>query len=126
MLIAGCTSGPSSGAAPTVGAPAATPEIADVRTRLIPRDPGMAGIIGEPAASLTQRFGMARIDLAEGDARKLQYVSGTCVLDIYLYPLAANADPVATHVETRARDNGSATDREQFIAEVESSVDAQR
>ncbi|MFU7527042.1 hypothetical protein [Qipengyuania sp. ASV99] len=124
--MAGCTTGPSSGVVTSVAAPVATPESADVRARLIPREAGLVGIIGEPAASLTQRFGMARIDLAEGDARKLQYVSGTCVLDIYLYPLAANADPVATHVETRARENGAATDRAQCIAEVEDAVEAQR
>lgn len=126
MLFTGCTSTSGGGARVAVAAtPTVLPE-GDVRARLIPRDPGLSGIIGEPAASLTQRFCMARIDLAEGDARKLQYVSGNCVLDIFLYPLAANADPVATHVETRARESGAATDRAQCIAEVESAGAAQR
>lgn len=77
------------------------------------------GIIGERAGSLTRRFGQARIDLAEGDARKLQFASGRCVLDIYLYPIEAGSQPVATHIETRLREGGAPTDAAGCIEDVE-------
>ena len=79
-------------------------------------------VIGQGAASLVQRFGKARIDLVEGDARKLQFASDACVLDVYLYPLQANAQPVATHVEARQRVGGADADRARCIAEVERSA----
>ncbi len=79
----------------------------------------IGGIIGKEAATLTRRFGTARIDLTEGDARKLQFISHACVLDIFLYPLASGAQPVATHVETRLRVGGTPTDRARCIREVE-------
>lgn len=110
LLVTGCASG-------SVNMPAASG--AAVRAPQIMRSGALDGVIGERAASLSRRFGDARIDLAEGDARKLQYVSDRCVLDIYLYPLEANADPVATHVEARNRQGGADTDRAGCIAEVE-------
>lgn len=91
-----------------------------------PRPPRIArdtdGIIGERASALTRRFGEARIDLAEGDAHKLQFASPTCVLDIFLYPLEAGSPPVATHVETRLREGGGAVDASACVAEVERSA----
>ncbi len=83
------------------------------------RNAGLDSVIGERATTLSRRFGDARIDLVEGDARKLQYASDRCILDIFLYPLQANADPVATHVEARNRNGGAETDRAGCIAEVE-------
>ncbi len=83
------------------------------------QDGDTGGIIGTGAASLRNRFGAARIDLSEGDARKLQFIGQGCVLDIFLYPLAAGAEPVATHIETRARKGGTPTDRKRCIREVE-------
>ena len=83
------------------------------------RGSGIDSVIGEQARALTSRFGDARIDLVEGDARKLQFVSERCVLDIYLYPLAANGNPVATHIEARERRGGADTDRAGCIEEVE-------
>lgn len=80
---------------------------------------GLSGILGSQAAALTQRFGAAKIDLQEGDARKLQFLGRDCVLDVFLYPRASGADPVAAHVEARLRSNGSAVDRESCIREVE-------
>ena len=68
---------------------------------------------------LTQRFGQARIDLTEGDARKLQFLGSACVLDIYLYPESEGAQPVATYVEARRRSDGADTDRADCIREVE-------
>ena len=80
---------------------------------------GIKGVIGARASALTQRFGPARIDLTEGDARKLQFLGSTCVLDIFLYPGKPGAQPVATHVEARARKDGTNTDRARCIREVE-------
>jgi len=80
---------------------------------------GLAGVIGSGAAALTQRFGQPRLDLAEGDARKLQFAGSTCVLDIYLYPVTAAAAPTATHVEARLRQGGAAADPGACIREVE-------
>jgi len=116
--IAVTLSGCASGVAPV---PAASLPNASgaFRAPQVMRESGLDSIIGKGAGSLSRRFGDARIDLAEGDARKLQYVSDACVLDIYLYPLSDNADPVATHVEARARQGGAATDRTQCIADVE-------
>lgn len=80
---------------------------------------GLGGIIGSPAGALTRRFGEPRIDLAEGDARKLQFSGASCVLDIFLYPLSAGAEPTATHVEARLRQGGAAADPGACIREVE-------
>jgi hypothetical protein len=80
---------------------------------------GLEGVIGSPAAALARRFGEPRIDLAEGDARKLQYAGRACVLDIYLYPLAPGAEPTATHVEARIRQGGDPADPRACIREIE-------
>lgn len=119
--LAGCSGGggvrkPTTAARPAVPAkPRSTivvvPEVMSAR--------GLSGVIGSPAAALTGRFGQPRIDLAEGDARKLQFAGPTCVLDIYLYPLAAAAEPTATHVEARIRQGGAAIDPGACIREVE-------
>ena len=80
---------------------------------------GLGGVIGSPAAALTSRFGKPRIDLVEGDAEKLQFAGKTCVLDIYLYPVRAGAQPTATHVDARIRQGGAPTDPGACIREVE-------
>lgn len=79
----------------------------------------LEGVIGSPAAALTRRFGEPRIDLTEGDARKLQFAGSSCVLDIYLYPLRVGADPTAAHVEARLRQGGAVVDQGACIREVE-------
>ena len=79
---------------------------------------GLGGVIGASARDLSNQFGDARIDLVEGDARKLQYAAPSCILDVYLYPLEAGGAPVATHVEARARQGGGAVDAGQCITAV--------
>ncbi len=125
LLLSACAGG-SAGSSGQVRAPvASTPTSGGgFRAPQMMRSTGLDSIIGQRAASLSSRFGDARIDLAEGDARKLQYVSDQCVLDIYLYPLQANDDPVATHVETRNRQGGGDADRARCIAEVERAATA--
>jgi len=80
---------------------------------------GLEGVIGSAAGPLTGRFGTPRIDLAEGDARKLQFAGPSCVLDIYLYPMSPGSEAVASHVETRLRRGGAEIARAACIREVE-------
>lgn len=121
LLLGACAASPNYvRSAPVASAPA-QPSSAP-RSPTISRDAN--GIIGERAGALTRRFGEARIDLAEGDAHKLQFASPTCVLDIFLYPLEAGSPPVATHVETRLREGGGAVDASACVAEVERSANS--
>jgi hypothetical protein len=80
------------------------------------RAPGLENVIGQDAAQLGRKFGRARLDIPEGDARKLQFSGEACVLDIYLYPLRPGTQPVATHVEARRASDGRAVDRAACIA----------
>ena len=114
-LLAGCAPNVRK-APPTISS---NPATADVRAPTIQRGQGLDSVIGKRASTLAQRFGSARIDLSEGDARKLQFISETCVLDIFLYPLERNAAQVATHVEARKRIGGGDADRAECIKEVE-------
>ncbi|MEM1195338.1 MAG: hypothetical protein AAGH57_04490 [Pseudomonadota bacterium] len=81
--------------------------------------PGFAGVLGAQADTLSRRFGAARLDAIEGEARKLQFLGAACVLDIYLYPPFAGGEPVATHVIARSRNDGAETDAEQCLREIE-------
>ena len=116
-MLGGCASGaapvpvrPVAPAKPRSSSSVAAPEV------MAPA--GLEGVIGAPAAALTSRFGTPRIDLSEGDARKLQFSGPMCVVDIYLYPLAAAAEPTATHVEARLRQGGEAADPGACIREI--------
>lgn len=73
--------------------------------------PGLAGIIRENERAIVGRFGMPRLNVIEGDMRKLQYASQACVLDIFLYPLSPGSEPVATWIEARRSSDGAAVDR---------------
>lgn len=83
-----------------------------------PQSVGPAAILGQDAATLATRFGDIRIDLIEGDARKLQFLSEECVLDIYFYPPAAGQTPLASHVEARLRKGGATIDSAQCAAQL--------
>lgn len=116
LALAGC----AGGAVPSRPAPASQPRgssIVVVPEMMAPQ--GLEGVIGQDAGTLARRFGAPRLDVAEGDARKLQFSGRDCVLDIYLYPLRPGADPVASHVEARQRQGGAAVDRGACIREVE-------
>lgn len=80
-------------------------------TPQIMEGPGLSGIIREDSGTLTRRFGQPRLDVHEGDMRKLQFASEACVLDVFLYPLAPNAEPVATWIEARRASDGANVDR---------------
>jgi len=73
--------------------------------------PGLEGVIGASAAELVGQFGEPRLDVSEGDARKLQYSGAACVLDIYLYPTAPGREPQASYVDARRASDGQDVDR---------------
>ena len=78
--------------------------------------PGLEGVIGASQAELARQFGTPRLEVWEGDARKLQYTGVACVLDIYLYPGAPGREPQASYVEARRASDGKDVDRAACIA----------
>lgn len=78
--------------------------------------PGLEGVIGATAPELARRFGPARLDVWEGDARKLQFSGTPCVLDVYLYPSGPGRDPQATYAEARRASDGKDVDRASCVA----------
>jgi len=77
--------------------------------------PGLEGVVGADGATLIRQFGPPRLDVAEGDARKLQFTGTACILDVYLYPPAPGAEPRATYVDAR-RGDGHDVDRAACVA----------
>lgn len=86
------------------------------RVPQVERGAGLESVIQKNAAALTQEFGPPRLDVREGDMRKLQFVGEPCVLDVYLYPLRPGAEPVATYVDARRESDGRDVDRASCIA----------
>lgn len=78
--------------------------------------PGLEGVIGATSDELVRQFGPARLDVWEGDARKLQFGGAACVLDIYLYPSAQGREPQASHVEARRASDAEEVDRIACVA----------
>lgn len=99
---------PSSGSGANSQRPAPPP------TTRIPstmRIAGLEAVMGADAGQLVRRFGTPQLDIAEGDARKLQFAGEACVLDIFLYPAREGATETATHVEARRASDGRDVDR---------------
>jgi len=123
MLLSACATAPSGTqtAPPPPRPPAESqsvppsapppPPVEGFRMPEIMQGPGLSGVIREGANSLVAQFGQPRLDVAEGDMRKLQFASGACVMDIFLYPLRPDAEPVATWIETRRASDGAEVDR---------------
>ncbi len=97
---------------PPVRAPLRTPPPA----AQLQAAPGLEGVIGSTRTELTRQFGTARLDVWEGDARKLQYTGEACVLDVYLYPGAPGREPQATYVDARRASDGKDVDRASCIS----------
>lgn len=130
LLLAGCVAVPTPGdpqrpslpggrpAPPAVVPPGVPPPpvVSGFRAPEIMRAPGLEGVMQQPADRLLRQFGTPRLDVAEGDMRKLQFAGQPCVLDIFLYPLRAGAEPVATHVEARRASDGQDVDRAACVA----------
>ena len=114
LAVAGCASAP----APKRPIMAGSQGSAIIRVPEVMQAAGLESVIGAQAASLTRRLGEPRLDLFEGDVRKLQFAGRACVMDVYLYPLQPGAEPVATHVEARLREGGAPVDRGQCLNEI--------
>ncbi len=78
-------------------------------------DPGVTSVIGADADALIRQFGPPRLDIRDGDARKLQWSGTACVLDAYLYPGEHGGRPTATFVDAR-RGDGRDFDRSACVA----------
>ena len=75
---------------------------------------GLERVLGQDATALTRLFGQPDAEVNEGTARKLQFASGICVLDVYLYPKGDTA-PRVTWLDARQPD-GSPIDRASCVA----------
>lgn len=102
--------------APRMVRPAPPPAIQTQRPKAhLQTLPGLEGVIGADADALTRQFGAPRLDVRDGDARKLQWSGGPCVLDAYLYPPEGSGRPIATFVDAR-RGDGRDVDRAACVA----------
>jgi len=99
---------PSTGVPPT--RPVRPPQVG-FRAPQIMRLPGLEGVIEQPTAGLVRQFGTPRLDVTEGDMRKLQFAGQACVLDVFLYPMREGGEPVATYVDARRPSDGQDVDR---------------
>jgi hypothetical protein len=79
------------------------------------RTTGLERVMGQSAASLVGLFGNADQDVREASARKLQFTSGICILDAYLYPPGRGKEPLVTYVDARQPD-GQTIDRASCVA----------
>src|SRR6478609_4151899 len=68
--------------APPPTRPAAPPP-ATFRAPVVQHIPGLENILQQPAAALVRQFGQPRLDVREGDMRKLQFTGTACVLDVF-------------------------------------------
>ncbi|QGN55196.1 hypothetical protein [Novosphingobium sp. Gsoil 351] len=126
VTLAGCAT------TPPVAKPASTGISRPAATRAVPTRvrpsrkppvnatpqfvPGVEGVIGNDAAGLIRQFGKPRLDVIEGDARKLQFSGTACVLDAYLYPPVEGREPLATYIDARRASDGQDVDRAACIA----------
>lgn len=122
LALAACASG---GVVPSTPRPTKhTSRVPPVRqpTRTAPRDaqlqmaPGLEGVIGSNQGQLVRLFGQPRLDVWEGDARKLQFAGTACVLDVFLYPSTASKEPHASYVDARRSSDGQDVDRGACVA----------
>ena len=105
-LVAGCV-------APAAEAPRVAPPVAPPAPTY--STAGLESVIGQSARGLVGLFGAPDLDVREGAARKLQFLGPACVLDAYLYPPRAGAEPVVTHIDARQPD-GRDIDRASCVA----------
>ena len=76
---------------------------------------GLETVMGRNARALESLFGKPDLDVREGTARKLQFISPICVLDTYLYPPRGGGDPIVTYIDARLPD-GRDMDRSSCVA----------
>lgn len=120
-MLAACASTATTGGATrpgkTIGGQTVRPAV-----RAAPRDPsfqtipGLESVIGANEDQLVRQFGPARLNVWEGDARKLQFTTKACVLDVFLYPTAQSRAPLASYVDARRSSDGQDVDRAACVA----------
>lgn len=122
LLLAACGASPGGvSSTPERPAPRKLPAVRQP-ARTLPRDPqvqsvpGLEGVIGANRQQLLRAFGEPRLEVWEGDARKLQFTGAACVLDIYLYPTTASREPRATFADARRSSDGQEVDRAACVA----------
>ncbi|GAA0478967.1 hypothetical protein GCM10009096_21170 [Parasphingorhabdus litoris] len=71
---------------------------------------GLELVMGKTANQLKRLFGNPQADVVEPPARKLQFSSGACILDAYLYPQKSGGEGRVTHIDAR-RSDGAEVDR---------------
>ncbi|MED5546893.1 MAG: hypothetical protein VYD90_16775 [Pseudomonadota bacterium] len=121
LALAGCVSSSGTGGGSRTSAP---PRATSIRpaTPSGARDPrflnipGLEGVIGVTERELVRQFGQPRLEVWEGDARKLQFTGRACLLDVYLYPTSNSKAPVATYVDARRQSDGQDVDRAACVA----------
>ena len=130
LVLAACATLPPAAEAPRDAvAPPAPPEARQVPPSRPPqpvpqgflapqvlRMPGLEPVIEREATALLNLFGPPRLDVREGDMRKLQFAGEACVLDVFLYPLRPGGEPVATYVDARRPSDGLDVDRAACVA----------
>lgn len=104
LLLGGCATVPAPMASPPP--PPAAPTFTTV---------GLERVLGQNASTLTKLLGEPDAEVTEGTGQKLQFSSGICVLDAYLYPKDGGGVPVVTYLDARQRD-GRAIDRASCVA----------
>ncbi|MBC2776747.1 hypothetical protein [Parasphingopyxis marina] len=97
MLRKGLTLGALVGLAGCASAPTPTPTTVSRPMSV----EGLERVMGRNADQLTRLFGEPVQDFREDNARKLQFASSRCVLDLYLYPQGSGRDYIVTYVDAR-------------------------
>jgi hypothetical protein len=106
LFLAGCVAPPAPQPAVVQRPPPAQPTYSVL---------GLESVMGRNARAIEAQLGKPDLDIREASARKLQFSSGICVLDAYLYPPAGGGDPVVTWVDARQPD-GRDFDRASCVA----------
>jgi hypothetical protein len=104
LVLSACATAPAPVRAPVKGpaVPTALPA-------------GLDRVIGKDARALEVLLGKPDQDVREEGARKLQFASGVCVLDAYLYAKTPGREPVVTWIDARLP-SGDDIDRASCIA----------
>lgn len=64
-----------------------------------------AGVLmGMTATRLTALFGEPRLDIRDRTVRKMQFDTGRCIIDTYLYTEKRGQEPTTRHVDARTPD----------------------
>jgi hypothetical protein len=119
-LLSACASSgpPSTAARPAKAAPVPVRKPIPLPgiTAKVHMMPGLEGVIGATPDDLVRQFGTPRLDVWEGDARKLQFSGEACVLDVYFYPMTQGNPPQATYVDARRSSDGKDVDRASCVS----------